>query len=67
MLAIAPSEQDARTPPEQRLRQGHPSLPKPITKVLFMVRLSDRAFDILRGEIEKSSGTDAASQIQRQM
>ncbi|MCT7989695.1 hypothetical protein NG794_15070 [Laspinema sp. D6] len=52
---------------EHRLRQGHRSLPEPITKVLFMVRLSDRAFDILRAEIEKSGGTDAASQIQRQM
>ncbi len=28
--------------PEQRLRPGHPSLPETITKVLFMVRLSDR-------------------------
>ncbi len=32
-----------------------------------MVRLSDRAFDILRAEIEKSSGTDPASKIQQSM
>lgn len=32
-----------------------------------MVRLSDRAFDILRAHIEKSSGTDPASQLQQTM
>lgn len=32
-----------------------------------MVRLSDRSFDILRAEIEKSSGTDPASEIQQSM
>ena len=32
-----------------------------------MVRLSDRAFDILRAEINKVTGTDPASKIQRDM
>jgi hypothetical protein len=34
---------------------------------MFMARLSDRAFNILRAEIEKSTGTDTASKIQQSM